>query len=103
MPPRPARPRRLANLFRMKRFWDPGVSRTILFALAIVTFVIASYQTLVTGKMQGLYDNYWLFMLSFGLVIGLRYLRQRDKVAAAEAEAARLAALPQVKKPKKKK
>lgn len=87
----------------MKRFWDPGVSRTILFSLSIVTFVIACYQTLVTGKMEGLYQNYWLFMLSFGLVIGLRYLRQRDKVAAAKAEAARLAAQPPTKKPKKKK
>ncbi|AHJ99857.1 hypothetical protein [Hymenobacter swuensis] len=87
----------------MKRFWEPGISRTILFALSIVTFVIACYQTLVTGKMEGLYQNYWLFMLSFGLVIGLRYLRQRDKIAAAEAEAARKAATPPTKKPKKKK
>ncbi|RSK47976.1 hypothetical protein [Hymenobacter rigui] len=87
----------------MKRFWDPGISRTILFVLSVFTFVVATYRTLAIGKMEGLYANYWLYMLSFGLVIGLRYLRQRDKVAAAEAEAARKAALGTAKKPKKKK
>lgn len=88
----------------MNRFWDPGISRTILFVLGVFTFVVACYRTLATGKMDGLYDNYWLFMLSFGLVIGLRYLRQQDKIKAAEAEAARKAALPAAtKKPKKKK
>ncbi|GGG40264.1 hypothetical protein [Hymenobacter glacieicola] len=86
----------------MKRFWDPGISRTILLVLAVMTFVIAAYQTLVVGKMEGLYQNYWLFMISFGLVIGLRYLRQRDKVAAAEAEAARKAAEAAARKPAKK-
>ncbi|MBX0291903.1 hypothetical protein K3G63_15730 [Hymenobacter sp. HSC-4F20] len=87
----------------MKRFWDPGISRTILFVLGVVTFVIASYQTLVTGNMEGLYQNYWLFMLSFGAIIWLRYLRQQDKIAAAEAEAARKAAEAAAKKPAKKK
>ena len=82
----------------MKRFWDPGISRTILFVLGVFTFVVACYQTLRQGSMEGLYDNYWLFMLSFGLVIYLRYLRQRDKVAAAEAEAARKAAEQTAKK-----
>ncbi|UOQ75428.1 hypothetical protein MUN84_11945 [Hymenobacter sp. 5516J-16] len=86
----------------MKRFWDPGISRTILLVLAVMTFVIAVYQTLVVGNMEGLYQNYWLFMLSFGLVIGLRYLRQRDKVAAAEAEAARKTAEAATRKPAKK-
>lgn len=88
----------------MNRFWDPGISRTILFVLGVFTFVVACYRTLAIGKMDGLYDNYWLFMLSFGLVIGLRYLRQKDKIKAAEAEAARKAAQPaSAKKPKKKK
>ena len=85
----------------MKRFWDPGISRTILFVLGVVTFVIATYQTLATGGMEGLYDNYWLYMLSFGFIIGLRYLRQRDKVAAAEAEAARKATQATTRKPAK--
>lgn len=87
----------------MKRFWDPGISRTILFVLGVFTFVVACYRTLAIGKMDGLYDNYWLFMVSFGLVIWLRYLRQQDKIAAAEAEAARKAAEAAAKKPVKKK
>ncbi|MFD2786858.1 hypothetical protein [Hymenobacter rubripertinctus] len=95
----------------MKRFWDPGISQTVLFVLGVFTFMVGSYQTLATGGMDGLYDNYWLFMVSFGCVIGLRYLRQRDKEAAAEAEAAqktaaKAAAKPASKtgrKPKKKK
>lgn len=87
----------------MKRFWDPGISRTLLLVIGVVTFVIAAYQTLVTGNMEGLYDNYWLFMLSFGAVIWLRYLRQRDKIAAAEAEAAHKAAEAAAKKPRGKK
>ncbi|MCA8833036.1 hypothetical protein [Hymenobacter pini] len=87
----------------MKRFWDPGISRTILFVLSVFTFVVASYRTLAIGKMEGLYANYWLYMLSFGLVIWLRYLRQQDKIKAAEAEAARKAAATSIKKTKKKK
>ncbi|SNR49495.1 hypothetical protein [Hymenobacter mucosus] len=82
----------------MKRFWDPGLGRTILFSLALVTFVIASYQTLAVGKMDGLYRNYWLFMLSFGFLISYRYLKQRAKEAAAAAEAAQKAAAPARKK-----
>ncbi|UYZ62217.1 hypothetical protein [Hymenobacter weizhouensis] len=86
----------------MKQFWDPGISRTILFVLGVFTFVVACYQTLASGSMDGLYDNYWLFMLSFGLIIWLRYLRQRDKIAAAEAEAARKATEAASKKAAKK-
>lgn len=87
----------------MKRFWDPGISRTLLLVVGVVTFVIAAYQTLATGNMEGLYNNYWLFMLSFGAVIWLRYLRQRDKIAAAEAEAARKATEAAARKPRSKK
>lgn len=87
----------------MKKFWDPGISRTLLFVLGVVTFVIASYQTLITGNMKGLYDNYWLYMVSFGAIIWLRYLRQRDKIAAAEAEEARKVAAAAARKPPKKK
>lgn len=42
--------------------------------------------------MDGLYHNYWLYMISFGAIIYFRYLKQRHKEAVAEAEAARLAA-----------
>jgi hypothetical protein len=76
----------------MKRFWDPGIERTLLFVLGVFTFVVASYRTLQAGKMEGLYDNYWLYMISFGAIIYFRYLKQRHKEAEAEAEAARQAA-----------
>ena len=75
----------------MKRFWDPGISLTILFVVGVFTFVVASYRTLATGGMEGLYDNYWLFMVSFGCVIWLRYLRQRQKEADMRAEDVRQA------------
>lgn len=78
----------------MKRFWDPGIGRTILFVLAVFTFVVASYQTLLEGNMDGLYHNYWLFMLSFGCLISYRYLKQRAKEDAARAEAAAKSAAP---------
>ena len=87
----------------MKRFWDPGIGQTILFVVGVFTFVVASYQTLLAGGMKGLYANYWLFMVSFGCVIWLRYLRQREKEAAAEAEAAQQAAAKTVRKSKKRK
>lgn len=76
----------------MKRFWDPGIGRTLLFVVAIFTFVVATYQTLQEGNMDGLYHNYWLYMISFGAIIYFRYLKQRHKEAVAEAEAARQAA-----------
>lgn len=75
----------------MKRFWDPGISQTILFVFGVFTFVVAAFRTLVGGGLEGLYDNYWLFMVSFGCIIGLRYLRQRQKEADLRAEDARLA------------
>ncbi|SEU01876.1 hypothetical protein [Hymenobacter actinosclerus] len=75
----------------MKRFWDPGISQTILFVFGVFTFVVASFRTLVTGGLSGLYDNYWLFMVSFGCIIWLRYLRQRQKEADLLAEDARQA------------
>ncbi len=86
----------------MKRFWDPGISHTLLFVFGVFTFVVASYGTLAKGGLDGLYDNYWLFMISFGCIIGLRYLRQRDKEAAAEADAARQAELKRAAKVSKK-
>ncbi|NVO83601.1 hypothetical protein [Hymenobacter terrestris] len=75
----------------MKRFWDPGISQTILFVVGVFTFVVASFRTLVIGGLEGLYSNYWLFMVSFGCIIWLRYLRQRQKEADMRAEDARKA------------
>ncbi|SDY02897.1 hypothetical protein [Hymenobacter psychrophilus] len=80
----------------MKRFWDPGISQTILFVFGAFTFVVAAFRTLATGGLDGLYDNYWLFMVSFGCIIWLRYLRQRQKEADLRAEDARLAEIKKV-------
>ena len=60
----------------MKRFWAPGLGRTILFALAVVSFVIGTYQTVQRmGDKNALRDNYWLFMISFACVMLYRYLK----------------------------
>lgn len=75
----------------MKRFWDPGISQTILLVFGAFTFVVAAFRTLVMGGLEGLNANYWLFMVSFSCIIGLRYLRQRQKEADLRAEDARQA------------
>ncbi|QNH62263.1 hypothetical protein [Hymenobacter sediminicola] len=60
----------------MKRFWAPGLGRTILFALAVVSFVIGTYQTVQRmDDKNALRDNYWLFMVSFACVMLYRYLK----------------------------
>jgi hypothetical protein len=60
----------------MKRFWDPGLGRTVLFSLAVVSFVIGTYQTVQRiGDENALLDNYWLFMISFVCVLLFRYLK----------------------------
>ncbi|WP_019948736.1 hypothetical protein [Hymenobacter aerophilus] len=83
----------------MKRFWDPGISQTLLFVFGVFTFVVAAFRTLVVGGMTGLYENYWLFMVSFGCVIGLRYLRQRQKEDDLRAADEREAELRRQKRP----
>ena len=86
----------------MKRFWNPGMGRTVLFSVAVVAFVIGTYQTLLESKpgsnLEGLHRNYWLFMVSLACTMGYRYLVQRDK----EKEAAKAAsAFKSVAKPAK--
>ncbi len=49
---------------------------TIGFSLAVVTFIIGVYQTLVEQDLAG---NYWLFMISIGLLFGIRYQRIRSQ------------------------
>lgn len=60
----------------MKRFWSPGLGRTILFSLAVVSFVIGTYETVSRyNDKNALRDNYWLFMVSFSCVMLYRYLK----------------------------
>ena len=49
---------------------------TIGFSLAVVSFVIGVYQTLVE---RDLASNYWLFMISLGFLFGLRWWRLRRR------------------------
>jgi hypothetical protein len=49
---------------------------TIGFSLAVVAFIIGVYQTLVEQDLAG---NYWLFMISIGLLFGIRYQRIRSQ------------------------
>lgn len=63
----------------MNRFWSPGLGRTILFSLAVVSFVIGTYQTVLRmDDKNALRDNYWLFMISFSCVMLYRYLKPKD-------------------------
>ncbi|SHK15629.1 hypothetical protein [Hymenobacter psychrotolerans] len=67
----------------MKRFWEPGLGRTILFAVSVVSFVIGTYQTVQRmGDENALRDNYWLFMISFSCVMLYRYLKPDAKPQA---------------------
>jgi len=53
--------------------------RTILFAVAVVSFVIGAYQTVLQNNETALRDNYWLFMISFVCVLLFRYLKPADE------------------------
>lgn len=48
---------------------------TVGFALAVVSFVIGVYQTMVE---RDLASNYWLFMISLGFLFGVRWWRLRQ-------------------------
>lgn len=47
---------------------------TISISLAVVTFVIGAYQTVVE---EDLMSNYWLFMIATGLLLLIRWDRLR--------------------------
>ncbi len=49
---------------------------TIGFSLAVVSFVIGVYQTMVEGDLA---SNYWLFMISLGFLFGVRWFRLRQR------------------------
>ncbi|SHI45032.1 hypothetical protein SAMN02745146_0913 [Hymenobacter daecheongensis DSM 21074] len=77
----------------LKQFWAPGMGRTVLFSVAVVTFVIGVYQTLVENNpqkpLESLQRNYFVFMISLACTMYYRYLKQRENEAAAKAQAAR--------------
>lgn len=46
----------------------------VIFSFVIVTFVIGIHQTVTVGFMA----SYWLFMLSIGLLLLIRYRRAKN-------------------------
>jgi hypothetical protein len=62
----------------LKQFWEPGLGRTILFSLAVVSFVIGAYQTVLQNDENALTDNYLWFMTSFVCVLSYRYLKLKE-------------------------
>lgn len=67
--------------------FDRSLVRTVLFSLAVCSFVIGTYQTLLQNDKNALRDNYWLFMTSFSLVMLYRYLG-RSQAPTAPAKPA---------------
>ena len=65
--------------------FDLSLFKTVLFALGVVSFVIGVYQTVVSGNLLA---NYWIFMVSMGCWLPLRYWRQKEAAAAKAASAA---------------
>ena len=49
-----------------------GLKQTLLLSLAAALFAIGVHRTLV----EGLYQNYWLFMLSLGFLMWYGYNRR---------------------------
>ncbi|RZK34023.1 MAG: hypothetical protein EOO57_11995 [Hymenobacter sp.] len=81
--------------------FDKSLLKTVFFALGVVTFVIATYQTVLQNDLVG---NYWIFMISLGCWLPLQYWRRQEARAAKEVEVARQVAelnKPVAKKKKK--
>jgi hypothetical protein len=66
--------------------FDKSLLKTVLFAFGVVTFVIATYQTVLQNDLVG---NYWLYMLSLSCWLPLQYWRRQEARLAKEAEVAR--------------
>ena len=66
--------------------FDKSLLKTVLFSLGVVTFVIATYQTVLQNDLVG---NYWIYMVSLACWLPLRYWRRQEARQAKEAEVAR--------------
>jgi len=81
--------------------FDKSLLKTVLFSLGVVTFVIATYQTVLQND---LVRNYWIYMVSLACWLPLQYWRRQEARQAKEAEVARQVAelnKPVAKKKKK--
>ena len=66
--------------------FDKSLLKTVLFALGVVTFVIATYQTVLQNDLVG---NYWIYMISLSCWLPLQYWRRQEARRAKEIEVAR--------------
>lgn len=66
--------------------FDKSLLKTVLFAFGVVSFVIATYQTVLQNDLVG---NYWIFMISLSCWLPLQYWRRQEARQAKEAEVAR--------------
>jgi amino acid permease len=66
--------------------FDKSLLKTVLFAFGVVTFVIATYQTVLQNDLVG---NYWIYMVSLSCWLPLQYWRRQEARQAKEAEVAR--------------
>jgi hypothetical protein len=83
--------------------FDKSLLKTVFFSLGVVTFVIATYQTVLQNDLVG---NYWIYMISLSCWLPLQYWRRQEARRAKEIEVAKqVAALnkPAGKKTSKKK
>lgn len=75
--------------------FDKTLGRTVLFSVAVVSFIIAVYQTILQNSIG---RNYTLYMVSFVCVMWFRYLGLNDKKEPAQdAPATAADALPRKK------
>jgi amino acid permease len=66
--------------------FDKSLLKTVLFALGVVTFVIATYQTVLQNDLVG---NYWIYMISLGCWLPLQYWRRQEARRIKEIEVAK--------------
>ncbi|MBC6612312.1 hypothetical protein H8B15_15390 [Hymenobacter sp. BT507] len=71
--------------------FDKSLGRTVLFSVAVVSFIIAVYQTILQNSIG---KNYTWYMVSFVCVMWFRYLGLDDKAAAKDTPAPHAAAAP---------
>ena len=80
---------------------DKSLLKTVLFALGVVSFVIATYQTVLQNDLM---RNYWIYMVSLLCWLPLQYWRRQEARRAKEIEVNRqVAALNKPAKQSKKK
>jgi len=66
--------------------FDKSLLKTVLFSLGVVTFVIATYQTVLQNDLVG---NYWIYMVSLACWLPLQYWRRQEARQAKEIEVAK--------------